>query len=235
MRKVLSFLDMMCTTVVFSVFALLVSLFDHEGEKVHRVARLWARIHLKVCGITVQTEGLENVSNPPYIFMCNHQSALDIYVLLASLPITFKWIAKRSLFYVPFFGWIMKRAGYISLDRENPREALKAIRDAARKIREGTSIIIFPEGTRSKDGSLLPFKAGGFSLAFRAKVPIVPIGIQGTHRLQPKGSFVAREKGVVSIRLGKPVQVEELTRSAKERVMDEVRTEIERLMACRAN
>ena len=162
--------------------------------------------------------------------MCNHQSALDIYALLFSLPLSFKWIAKRQLFMIPFIGWAMKRAGYISLDRENPREALKAMGDAARKIREGLNIIIFPEGTRSKDGVLLPFKKGGFSLALRAGVPIMPVGIIGTNKLQPKGSFIPRQKGLISINIGAEIDITDKGKSAKTMIMNEVRSEIERLI-----
>jgi 1-acyl-sn-glycerol-3-phosphate acyltransferase len=231
MRKALSFLNLIFTTIFLSMVALVVSPFDSKGEAIHRIARLWASIHLRISGIKVFLEGLENITNPPYIFMCNHQSALDIFALLSALPLSFKWIAKRELFFIPFFGWTMKRAGYISLDRKNPREALKAIDEAARKIKEGMNIIIFPEGTRSKDGSLLPFKKGGFSLALRARVPIVPVGIWGTSRLQPKGSFIPKEKGIIYIRIGEPMHIEEESRSAKTKIMLEVRRHIERLMA----
>jgi 1-acyl-sn-glycerol-3-phosphate acyltransferase len=127
----------------------------------------------------------------------------------------------------------MARTGYISIDREKPREALKAMEEAASKIRSGMNIIIFPEGTRSFDGVLLPFKKGGFTLALRAMVPIVPIGIFGTSQLQPKGSFIPKKKGVIYINIGKPIILEGLDRSAKTRVMDDVRERIEGLMACR--
>jgi 1-acyl-sn-glycerol-3-phosphate acyltransferase len=235
MRKALPFLSLIFTTIFLSILGLLISLFDRKGEYVHRLARFWAILHLKVCGITICLEGADRLKNPPYIFMCNHQSALDIFALFCALPVPFKWIAKRSLFLIPFLGWAMKRAGYISLDRENPREALKAIDDAARKIREGMNIIIFPEGTRSADGTLLPFKKGGFSLALRSQVPVVPVGINGSSRLQPKGSFLPEGKGVIYIKIGEPIPTEEEKRSAKTRLMGEIRTEIERLMGCQAS
>jgi len=230
MRRVLSFLNLTCTTICLSIIALIVSFLDSKGERVHKIARLWAVIHLKICGIIVHIKGLEHVKEPPYIFMCNHQSALDIFALLSSLPVPFKWIAKRSLFLIPFLGWGMKKAGYISLDRENPREALKAIEDAASKIREGMNIIIFPEGTRGDGRNLLPFKKGGFSLALRAKVPIIPMGINGTSILQPKGSFLPRQKGVIYITIGEVLHVECESRSAKTKVMSEVREQIEKLI-----
>lgn len=230
MRKALLLINLIIWTIFLSVIALIVSIFDSRGEKVHAIGRFWASLHLKACGIKVTLDGIDNIKRPPYIFMCNHQSALDIYALLSSLPLSFKWIAKRQLFVIPFIGWAMKRAGYISLDRENPREALKAIEDAAHKIREGLNIIIFPEGTRSKDGVLLPFKKGGFSLALRAGVPIIPVGIVGTSNLQPKGSFIPRQKGVIFINIGNEIDIADKGKSAKTEVMNEVRAQIERLI-----
>lgn len=230
MRRIFVFLELLVVTVILSVTALCVSFIDSRGRATHHISTLWSRIHLWASGITVSVAGLENISHPPYIIMCNHQSALDIYSLLVALPIKFKWIAKRELFLIPFFGWAMKRAGYISLDRKHPREALKAMDDAAKKIRGGLNILIFPEGTRSKDGTLLPFKKGGFSLALRAKVPIVPVGISGSSQLQPKGSFIPNKKGVIYIRVGKPIETGQGGRSAKNEIMTTVRQAIEDLM-----
>ena len=233
MRRAFSCICLVCSTIFLSTVAIVVSLFDKREQAVHRIGRFWAGLHLKVSGVKVVIKGLEHLANPPFVFMCNHQSALDIYTLLACLPLSFRWIAKRQLFKIPFIGWAMGRAGYISIDRENPREALKAMEEAARKIRGGMNIIIFPEGTRSFDGNLLPFKKGGFTLALRAMVPIVPIGIYGTSQLQPKGSFIPKKKGVIYINIGKPIILEGLDRSAKTKVMDDVRERIEELMACR--
>lgn len=231
MRKIFIFIEYIFVTFFLSIIAFAASFFDSQGRTMHHISRFWAKIHLWVSGVTASVTGLENIGPPPYIIMCNHQSALDIMSLLATIPHQFKWIAKRELFFIPFFGWAMKRAGYISLDRKHPREALKAIEDAAQKIRRGMNILIFPEGTRSQDGTLLPFKKGGFSLALRAKVPILPIGIFGSSRLQPKGSFIPKQKGVIYIRIGKPIETEHESRSAKTEIMHTVRKAIEGLMA----
>jgi len=230
MRKTASLVSLVITTIVLSIVALFLSLFDREGAIVRKIARFWAGMHLRVCGISISATGAERISNPPYIFMANHQSALDIYALLRVLPLSSKWIAKRQLFSIPFFGWAVKKAGYISIDRENPREALKAINDAARKIREGTNIVIFPEGTRSKDGVLLPFKKGVFSLVVRAGVPVLPVGIKGSSALQPKGSSIPRKKGVIYVKFGEPILVKEESTSEKARIMDEVRASIDSLI-----
>ena len=231
MRKAFVAVWLVASTVILSFFALFIALFGDRQETIHRLARLWARMYLAVAGIEVRVAGLERVMSPPYVFMCNHQSALDIYALLARLPVSFKWIAKRQLFAIPVFGWAIRKAGYISIDRENAEEALKAIEEASRRIREGANIIIFPEGTRSADGGLLPFKKGGFTLALRAMVPIVPLCIYGSSRLQPKGGSLPRKKGVIYIEIGDPMALEGMDRSQKTRVMDDVRASIEALMA----
>ncbi len=235
MRRVLSFLNLVITTIVLSVAALCVTPFDRGGEIIHKIARLWAHIYLGIAGVKVSVSGVEKVADSPCIFMCNHQSALDIQVLLAYLPFSFKFIAKRSLFLIPFLGWSMKRAGYISLDRKNPRNALKAMDEAASRIQDGTKILVFPEGTRSVDGNLLPFKKGVFSLAMKARVPIVPVGICGTSLLQPEGYQVPVKGGAVSIHLGEPIPVEGRGVSYKTEVADEVRAAITRLTECQKN
>lgn len=231
MRRAVVLVNYVLSTIVLSMFALFVAFFDKREETIHRIGRFWAKLHLSIAGIDVSMKGLDKLSSPPYVLMCNHQSALDIYALMAGLPLSFKWIAKRQLFRIPLFGWAIRKAGYISIDRENPREALKAIEEAARKIREGMNIIIFPEGTRSADGELLPFKKGGFTLALRAMVPVVPVGIYGSSALQPKGSFIPVKKGVIYIHAGEPIILEGIDRSQKTRVMDDVRLHIEGLMA----
>ncbi len=231
MRKIIAAISLVFSTIILSTIALTGSLFYNKGKIIHKLSCLWAVLHLKLCGIKVLSKGRENLLKPPYIIMCNHQSALDIFVLYMALPFLFKWVAKRQLFSIPFVGWIMKRAGYISIDRESPRDGLKAINDAAQKIRDGMSVIVFPEGTRSKDGKLLPFKKGVFSLAVRAGVPVIPIGINGTSRLQPKGSLMPEEKGAVYVNIGEPILVGGDKATEKARIMNEVKMSIERMMA----
>jgi 1-acyl-sn-glycerol-3-phosphate acyltransferase len=233
MRTAFSFLYLIVSTILLSSVALIVSFFDRDRRGMHAVSRFWASAYLKVLGVRVSVRGIENIPPPPFIFMCNHQSALDIYTLIVGLPLTYRWLAKRELFHIPFIGWAMTRAGYVSIDRENPREALKAIDEAGRRIREGMVLLIFPEGTRSEDGRLLPFKQGVFNLAQRARVPIVPVGIWGTSRLQPKGSFIPKQKGIVYIDIGESVEVGGKGSAEKARIMNEVRGRIEGLMTCR--
>ena len=233
MRRVLSYLNLVCATLFLAGVAFAVAPFDPKGERVHRIAAVWARTLLWAAGISVSVEGGEHIAAPPYLFMSNHQSALDISVLLSHLPVPFKFVAKRELFRIPIFGRAIKKAGYINIDRDNPREALKAIEEAVARIRGGTSVLIFPEGTRSTDGNLLPFMKGAFSLATRAGVPVVPLAVIGTNALQPPGCAVAARKGRVTVRVGKPIPMEGKGLSYKSGLMEEVRAAIEGLMQCR--
>jgi 1-acyl-sn-glycerol-3-phosphate acyltransferase len=235
MRRFFVAFILIVTTLSLSVIALLASFFGRKGEYVHAVARIWALIYLRASGVRAVLTGSGNIPRPPYIFMCNHQSALDIYALQATFPLSFRWVAKKELFLIPFFGWALKRAGNISLDREHPREALKAMEAAARTIRGGTNIIMFPEGTRSIDGTLLPFKKGSFSIVYRAGVPVVPVGIRGTRELQPKGAFVAERKGTVYVHIGTPLSLEDQKRTSKEKLIGDVKEGIERLLLCQEN
>lgn len=232
MRRLLAYVTFIISTLFLAGVALAISPFDRKGETVHKIARLWASIGLKVSGVSVKLEGAENLSHPPYLLMSNHQGALDIRVLLAGLPISFKFIAKRELFQIPVFGWAIRKAGYISIDRQNPREALKAIEEAVQRMNDGTTVLIFPEGTRSNDSKLLPFQKGAFSLASRTEVPILPLAIIGSHDLQPSGSdfAVPKRTGTVTIRLGKPINVKGKGTAYKASLKDEVYGVIEGLL-----
>jgi 1-acyl-sn-glycerol-3-phosphate acyltransferase len=172
--------------------------------------------------VKVQVEGLENIRGKgPFIFMSNHQGSYDIFVLLGHLPFQFKWLVKKELFSIPFFGWAMSAAGYISLNRQGTRETVEAMNEAAQKIREGMSVVIFPEGSRSPDGSIQPFKKGGFSLAMKAKVPIVPISLAGSREIMPKDRLTT-SSGEIRIRIGDPIETEPYSLKDRTALMEKV-------------
>jgi 1-acyl-sn-glycerol-3-phosphate acyltransferase len=180
-------------TAVCGTASLLGSIFDAKGRWQHACARLWSWMILKTSGIRVHVEGLENVTpNATAIYCVNHQSAMDIPVLFANLPVQFRFVAKRSLFNMPFMGWHLTRSGHIPVDRDRPREALKSMKQVAKEIREGKSVLLFPEGHRSRHGKLLPFKAGSFYIAILAGVPIVPITINGTPNVLKPDTYHVR-------------------------------------------
>ncbi|MBW1732964.1 MAG: 1-acyl-sn-glycerol-3-phosphate acyltransferase [Deltaproteobacteria bacterium] len=218
-------------TIIMSAYGILISAFDRTGRIVHfRCAAPWARVILRVCGIRVRVNGLENTeADAPRIYMTNHQSFFDIFALLAFLPVNFKFILKQELMKLPVFGPAMKRAGYIGIERGDPRKAVKSMNQAAQRIRSGASVLIFPEGTRSPDGRLGQFKKGGFSLAVKSGCHIVPVAISGSHRIAPKGSLRIR-KGTFSLAVGEPISLQGCTKREIPRLMDQVRGAMLRLM-----
>jgi 1-acyl-sn-glycerol-3-phosphate acyltransferase len=216
------------STILFSVIALVVSLFDRTGgRRVHFCATVpWARVILAVSGIKLEVEGIERVDGAiPRIYMSNHQSAFDIFVLLACLPVDFKFIMKEELMKIPIFGFASRRAGYIGIVRDDPRKAAKSMDRAAEKIRNGASVLVFPEGTRSKDGNLQSFKKGGFHLALKSGCDIVPVTIIGTSRIMQKGSFRIHA-GKVKVVVGLPVPVEKYGKKSISELMERVHAEM---------
>jgi 1-acyl-sn-glycerol-3-phosphate acyltransferase len=218
-------------TLFFSVLAIAISFFSRDGNSVHRVGRVWARCLLALSGIRVSVVGIERIdADRPHIFMSNHQSNFDIPVLLGHLPVQFRWLAKAELFRIPIFGRAMRGAGYISIDRSDRPAAFGSLRQAAEKIRQGVSILIFPEGTRSLDGSLKPFKKGGFVMAIGAGVPIVPVAVRGTYDIMPKHALLIRPREV-AMEIGEPIPTAGVGLDSKEALMDAVRTAICRGLA----
>lgn len=158
-------------------------------DYLHNYARLWAKVGLRLAGVRLQVSGQEHLHpDAPVIYMSNHGSNFDILALFAGLPGQFRWLAKEELFRIPLFGLAMRRIGYIPLDRSDRRKALHSMTEAAKRIRGGASVVIFPEGTRSADGILQPFKKGGFLIALKAGVPVQPVAISGSFAIMPKTS-----------------------------------------------
>ena len=190
-------------TSIATIFCTVV--LRRPAASVQGLAALWARSICVVSGVTVQVEGTETLqTGHPYIFAANHQSQFDIFAIQGFLGIDFRWLAKKELFRVPIWGAAMRRAGYIPIDRSHGRQAIKSLEKAAKKIAKGTSVIIFPEGTRSKDGKLQKFKSGAMLLAIKSGVPLVPVAISGTYDVLPKGHLLVRS-GQVRIKVGQPI------------------------------
>jgi 1-acyl-sn-glycerol-3-phosphate acyltransferase len=204
----LVFLVAPVSTLYISLAALFfVHVLGRSSESCQGLARSWGRLILRSGGVRVMKEGggdLDPAS--PYVFACNHQSQFDIPVLHGFLGHDFRWLAKKELFQVPIWGAAMRASGYIAIDRSQGREALKSLSEAAAEVAAGKSVVIFPEGTRSPDGRLGDFKAGGMQLAIKAGVPIVPVAIVGTHRVLPKGKLLVTP-GEVTVRVGAPLEV----------------------------
>ncbi len=214
-------------SIIFSIWAIILSLFDKRGRLSHFYAAVpWAKIILWACGVRVKVTGQENVARyEPRIYLSNHQSYFDIFTLLAELPADFKFVLKQELMRIPLFGFAMKRAKYIAIDREEPRKAVKSMNEAANKIKEGASMLIFPEGTRSEDGMLQPFKTGGFRLALKAGCDVVPVAITDSRNIVPKGSLKIN-KGSIGMSIGRPISVKDYSKKDMDKLMAQVREAI---------
>jgi len=194
-------------TLLCSLCALIAGLVDGSGRSGHACAWFWSLWSLRAARIRLAVTGLELLPpDGPVIYMGNHQGNFDIHALTVAIPRRFAWVAKEELFRIPLFGPAMRRAGYIPLDRSDGRKALKSMRLAAERIAAGTSVVIFPEGTRTKDGALLPFKRGAFMLAARAGVPIVPFTINGSMERNPRNRLELHP-GTISVSFQAPVAV----------------------------
>jgi len=213
-------------TALAGLTAIYLSIFDRWGLLAMTVGRWWATNVLRVCGIRVTVEGMENLEpDQAYIFAANHRSQFDIFVLYHALPGKFSWLAKKSLFSVPIFGQAIARLGSIPIDRSNLPQAIRSLNLAAEQVRWGRSLIVFPEGTRSTTRDLLPFKKGVFVMAVNSGRPIVPVTLNGTGPIQPRGSLMVRP-GPVKVVISPPIPTTAYQGKRKEELMVRVREAI---------
>ncbi len=219
-------------TAVCGTFSVCGSFFDAHGRWQHGCARVWSWLILKTSRIDLSVAGTENiVPDETVIFCSNHPSAMDIPILFVSLPVQFRFLAKRSLFHVPFLGWHLRRSGHIPVDRARPHEALKGFDQAAKRIKEGRPVVVFPEGSRSRTNQMLPFKSGTFYLAILSGVPVVPITLVGSRQVLKPDSLHIRP-GRVRVIIHKAIptagltvrDVSDLSRRVREQIVSGLET-----------
>ena len=218
-------------TIVFASVSFLASIYDPGKRRQAAIARGWARVLLWVSGVRVKVEGLEKIARDgSYVFVSNHLSYMDTPVVLANIPVQFRFLAKRGLFQIPFLGWHLSRAGHIQVPREDARAAVKTMGLAARVIREERiSVLIFPEGGRSRKGDLGEFKEGAAFIAVRSGVPLVPMSLIGTREVLPFGSGHIRS-GTVIMRIGDPISTEAASDRDRARLTAEARSRVVALL-----
>ena len=225
-RTVMLAVTALLATLVLGLMVIIAGLFgvkDRPGSIYDKVPRWWSIAVLWAVGVKVRVHGLENAAgDEPRIFASNHVSWFDVPSLAKSLP-RYKFVAKAELFKVPIFGRAMRSAGMIEIQRENRKAAFGAYEVAAERIREGNSVVVFPEGTRGHAYPLRPFKKGPFVLAIAAGVPIVPIILHGSIEIMRKGSLLAHP-GTIDIHLLEPVSTSSVDYDHREVLMQTVRT-----------
>jgi 1-acyl-sn-glycerol-3-phosphate acyltransferase len=217
-------------TLYMSQRAMLEKALGKSDDRVRELTKMWAAGMRARMGIEVRSFGFESIDwTKPYVVMANHQSYLDVLALFSALPKTFGVVAKRELFYIPFFSGVMRAIGCVSVDRKKKTESLAAMKEAAAQVRSGTTIAVFPEGTRSRGDHVGKMKKGSFYLAQEAQVPALPLGIRGSHALMPRENTGIRP-GVIEIYAGAPVAPPKHGSSAgRAAFMANVRSEIARL------
>ena len=219
------FLWAFISTVAYGTMIILLSIFNTRIARY--IAHLWCIHLLFLCGVRVRTIGGEKLSRRErYVFIANHQSFFDIPTLYVGLPFSLSFLAKKELFFIPFFGWGIAAIGHIWIDRENARLARKSITRAIGKLkRRQISLVLFPEGTRSITGEVGEFKRGSFTLAIEAGVPVVPVTVRGTREVLPKRSLLFRP-GETTLVIGDPVYPAELAGLDKQRLSEIMRDRI---------
>ena len=204
---------------------------DPTGDWVLDLARWWSGWITRFAGVRIIVNNRANLDpQQPYVFMANHASTIDIWALFLAIPRRVRMIAKKQLARIPLFGWVMWAGRFIFIDRQNAAAARRSIEEAGRRIRGGVSVLIFPEGTRTRDGQMGPFKKGGFHLAMDAGVPIVPVALRGTRALMPRGSLRVKS-GKVFVTIGAPIPTSGLTIDDRPALIERVRDAIATMAA----
>ena len=211
-------------TVVLGSISLLSTLIDRSGNFAHRCARAWAWLIVRTTGVRIKTTGLEHlVPGRSYVFAANHQSIYDIPIVFASVPFQLRIVAKESLGRIPFMGWHLHRAGHLLVDRRNPGPDI--VEKMRRLVGESSSLIVFPEGTRSVDGSVGRFKKGSFVVATDARLPVVPVSIRGSRHVMKKGQLMVCPASVELI-VHEPIPTDGIPREEILELADRVRTTV---------
>jgi 1-acyl-sn-glycerol-3-phosphate acyltransferase len=199
------------------------ALLDRSGRTTRGISGAWSRVLLGLFRVQVVVEGLEHIPPGAAVYAANHASALDILIVFGHLPVDFRIIYKRSLSLVPFVGWAIWLGGHLPIDRSHPFRARRSLDAAARRIRGGTSVVVFPEGTRSPDETVRRFKRGSFGLAIAAGVPVVPVSLVGVKEVVPRGLPSVRP-GTVKVVVHPQVPVAGRPAEGAEALAEEVRT-----------
>jgi len=225
-RALLSTISFVAATIAGSIGALVLGAVDKSGDLVLALARLWSRVILGVPGVKLEVKMRAPLEpGRPYVFMPNHASMVDIWAVFVAIPASFRFIAKKQLASIPLFGWAMAAGRFIFIDRQNAASARRTMDEASRRIRAGQSVVIFPEGTRTRDGRLMPFKKGGFHLAIDSGAAVVPVAIKGSREVMPRGAALIRA-GTVTLEVDAPIPTTGLTTSDRDALIEKVRSRV---------
>ena len=213
-------------TPILAFPIMLLGLFPGSAGATYRMARCWCSVLYKAMGLTLSIEGAEKITpGASYIITPNHQGNADILALIVTLPLRFRWVIKKELLRIPVFGWALGRTGAIALDRSDPTKAVKALKGASSKLKEGWSVLIYPEGTRSPDPELQRFKKGAFMLAMQTGIPILPVTCNGAFHILPRKTILFIP-GHIKVCVGDPISTKGLSVEHVPELMQKTREQI---------
>ncbi|PQP34851.1 1-acyl-sn-glycerol-3-phosphate acyltransferase [Desulfobacteraceae bacterium SEEP-SAG9] len=215
-------------TLVLGTIVILISPLDRKGNFVHYIGKFWSLMNIFLSGTRIKITGKEKIQkNQPHIVISNHQSLFDVWALIGKIPLQIRWIVKLEIRKMPIFGYALERMGHIYVNRKNRNAAAASLEKAARKIKGGTSVIIFPEGTRSKNGHLLRFRRGGGIIALQSGVPILPVTINGSRFVLPKDTLDLMP-GKIEVIVGDIIDPGQFDENRIDDLMDTVKSTIEK-------
>src|SRR5438270_2679136 len=231
LRTIWTVIVAIAVTIPCATTVMVIAMLSSASPWIDPVIRLWARLVLWGAGIEIRREGIETIDRAKrYILIANHHSYFDIPCIFAAIPQPIRFMAKKSLFSIPIFGWAIGRAGFIPIDRKNRRTAVKPFDLAVERIRKGNTIVIFPEEGRSREVAMRPFQRGAFLLAIRSELPILPLAIDGTYEVFRVGAKRITP-GVVTIRVGTEIETAGVSVRAKGTLLEQSRRQIEAMLA----
>lgn len=229
-RTVFAWIIGVTYTLFWSTLGIITWPLSPGGDLYLRYARIWSRwilASLRIPWTVFRNDALDR--EQAYVFMSNHRSTFDIFALFLAIDHRFRMVAKRVLFFIPIFGWALWMCGFIPINRSNRQSAIDSLNRAAQRIRSGVSVLVFPEGTRGTGGVLQPFKKGGFVMALKSEVPVVPVVITGTETIMSNDSIRVGH-GSIEMRIGDPIVTAGRGVEARDSLMDEVRRAMEDLL-----
>lgn len=216
-----------CWTILLAIPAILITVVTRRTWAIDFLAPVWSLVILWICGVRVEKRGLDRLDpNRSYIFISNHLSNFDVWVTLAAVPRRVRFVAKKELLNIPFFGTALAMSDHIIIDRSNPEDAVRQINErVAQQARGGRPfcLLFYAEGTRSPDGRVQAFKKGGVTLALRTGLPIVPVTISGTRKLLPKNAWLIRPGGCVRLVFAEPIETQGKSIDERDRLNEQIR------------
>jgi len=214
---------LLVATLLCAIFTILLVHWK-DSAFVHGFQQLWSRLFFWLFFMNPKVEGEENlVKGQSYVFVANHSSMFDAWIVYGWLPVVFKWIMKASLRKIPFVGTACKAAGHIFIMRGASKQAMQSLEEAKSRLKNGVCLVIFPEGTRSEDGKVGKFKRGAFQIAFDVQLPVVPISLTGVYDVLPKGKYLVHPGRKVKMKIGKPVDLSRYNEDEHPQAIEDVR------------